>query len=90
MYAIFDELHQSFVPGRDPMLTDVAIDTVSGWVAAMVWVRFARAVPRASVAGAAGARSPSAGRRPVAHEVVAPAVHAAPASTRSAAHPATR
>ena len=42
LYAIFDEVHQSFVPGRDPMLTDVAIDTVSGWVAASVWGRFAR------------------------------------------------
>ena len=42
MYAIFDELHQSFVPGRDPMLTDVMIDTVSGWIAAMAWGRFAR------------------------------------------------
>ncbi len=42
LYAIFDELHQAFVPGRDPMLTDVGIDTVSGWIAAIGWGRVAR------------------------------------------------
>lgn len=74
MYAIFDELHQSFVPGRDPMLTDVAIDTISGWIAAMAWGRFARpflAKRRWRT------RRPFAERRPAhaaRHEVAAPAV----------------
>jgi len=28
LYAISDEVHQSFVPGRGPMVTDVLIDTI--------------------------------------------------------------
>ena len=29
-YAVMDEFHQSFVPGRVPMLTDVLLDTTGG------------------------------------------------------------
>lgn len=43
LYAIFDEIHQSFVPGRGPMLTDVAIDTISGLAGAFAWSRLGRA-----------------------------------------------
>jgi VanZ family protein len=28
LYALSDEYHQSFVPGRTPMLTDIGIDTL--------------------------------------------------------------
>jgi len=30
LYAIGDEIHQSFVPGRTPLVTDVAIDSLGG------------------------------------------------------------
>jgi VanZ family protein len=76
MYAIFDELHQSFVPGRDPLLSDVAIDTISGWIAAMVWVRFARpflAVRRWRRRRPFAERAAAAPSR---NEVVAPVIHA--------------
>lgn len=43
LYAIVDEVHQSFVPGRGPMLTDVAIDAVSGLAGAVAWSRIGRA-----------------------------------------------
>jgi VanZ family protein len=33
LYAVTDEYHQSFVPGRVAAAHDVAIDTVGGWVA---------------------------------------------------------
>jgi len=29
-YAVSDEMHQAFVPGREPALSDVAIDAVGG------------------------------------------------------------
>ncbi len=32
MYALFDELHQVFVPGRDASVKDVAIDTLGAVV----------------------------------------------------------
>ncbi len=32
LYAIGDEIHQSFVPGRTPLVTDVAIDSFGGLV----------------------------------------------------------
>jgi VanZ family protein len=35
LFAISDEFHQSFVPGRNPALTDVMIDMVGGSLA--VW-----------------------------------------------------
>jgi VanZ family protein len=44
IYAIVDELHQSFVPGRTPMLMDVMIDSTSGLVGALVWSRFGRRI----------------------------------------------
>ncbi|MEO8509650.1 MAG: VanZ family protein [Chloroflexota bacterium] len=42
LYAIVDELHQSFVPGRTPMLMDVVIDSVSGLAGAIAWSRLGR------------------------------------------------
>ena len=69
----------------------MAIDTVSGWIAAMVWVRFAR--PFLAVRSLAS-RRPFAERlaaAPSRDEVVAPAVHASAGEHASAAHPtATR
>ena len=35
-YASFDEFHQSFVPGRTPLVTDVLIDTTGGIAAQIV------------------------------------------------------
>ena len=37
LYASSDEIHQAFVPGRGPMLTDVLIDT-SGVVTGIILV----------------------------------------------------
>ena len=37
IYASSDEIHQAFVPGRGPMLTDVLIDT-SGVVTGIILV----------------------------------------------------
>ena len=53
-YALTDELHQSFVPGRHPSPFDVAIDAAGVGVAVALWAghaRWARArrVPAASV-----------------------------------------
>ena len=42
LYAISDEFHQSFVPGRGPMVSDVFIDTfgvVFGFVVSMVFIK---------------------------------------------------
>lgn len=36
VYAGFDELHQVFVPGRGPMLSDVAIDSLGAFIAVVV------------------------------------------------------
>ena len=36
LYAITDELHQSFVPGRDPSLRDVAIDVAGALMAVAI------------------------------------------------------
>ena len=38
LYAIADELHQSFVPGRSPLVTDVAIDSVGGLLGIYIYV----------------------------------------------------
>lgn len=35
-YAALDEFHQSFVPGRTPLITDVLLDTTGGTVAQIV------------------------------------------------------
>jgi VanZ family protein len=37
-YAIFDEMHQSFVPGRSASLVDVALDTAAAGGAVAVWL----------------------------------------------------
>jgi VanZ family protein len=39
-YAISDEVHQSFVAGRSPLLTDVLIDLVGVAVGLLIWQRF--------------------------------------------------
>ncbi len=42
LYAISDEIHQSFVPGRSPRVTDVGIDTLGsllGLLPTMLWIR---------------------------------------------------
>lgn len=31
LYGISDEIHQSFVPGREPGIIDVVIDSFAGW-----------------------------------------------------------
>lgn len=60
LYAIVDEVHQSFVPGRGPMLTDVAIDTISGLAGAVAWSRLGRSflAQRTREAWHAGRRPP--------------------------------
>ncbi len=40
LYAAFDELHQAFVPGRGPMLSDVAIDSLGAFLAVVVLYHF--------------------------------------------------
>lgn len=35
-YAAFDEFHQSFVPGRTPLITDVMIDTIGVTVGGLI------------------------------------------------------
>lgn len=37
LYAISDEIHQVFVPGRGPQVTDVLIDTVAGAVGILIY-----------------------------------------------------
>jgi VanZ family protein len=32
LYAISDEVHQAFIPGRSPSLLDVGIDSVGGFM----------------------------------------------------------
>jgi VanZ family protein len=34
LYGISDEIHQWFVPNREPRIIDVAIDTFAGWMVA--------------------------------------------------------
>ena len=43
LYAVSDELHQGFVPGRSPMVMDVCIDSLGvlvgiGVLVAMLWI----------------------------------------------------
>ncbi|HEV2775349.1 MAG TPA: VanZ family protein [Solirubrobacteraceae bacterium] len=42
VYAASDELHQSFVEGRDGALTDVGIDCLGVGLAALAWLLTAR------------------------------------------------
>lgn len=37
VYAMSDEFHQSFVPGRNSRWTDVGIDTIGGMAAMVLW-----------------------------------------------------
>ena len=47
LYAVTDEFHQSFTPGRTPSPTDVGIDTLGAAVGAgvCVWIRSAKERP---------------------------------------------
>ena len=38
LYAIGDEIHQSFVPGRSPLVTDVAIDSIGGVLGLFIYL----------------------------------------------------
>lgn len=42
LYAVSDEYHQSFVPGRGPSAVDVLVDSVGISLAAYVYVRHSR------------------------------------------------
>ena len=42
LYAVTDELHQSFVPGRQAALLDVAIDAAGVLFGVLLWRRLAR------------------------------------------------
>ena len=37
VYGGFDELHQSFIPGRDANVYDLAADTIGGLIAGMIF-----------------------------------------------------
>lgn len=43
LYAASDEIHQGFVPTRDPRLTDVMIDGVGALAGLGIWARAAQA-----------------------------------------------
>ena len=43
LYAVSDEVHQSFVPGRQGSALDVAIDVVGVALGVVLWQRVARA-----------------------------------------------
>ena len=38
--AVGDEIHQAFVPGRTPLVTDVAIDALGGLVGILAYVTY--------------------------------------------------
>ncbi len=41
LYGITDEFHQSFTPGREPRIRDVAFDTIGASLAMLlIWKRF--------------------------------------------------
>jgi VanZ family protein len=42
LYAITDEIHQWFVPGRDPSVRDVGIDAISAVLGGAAWPLVAR------------------------------------------------
>ena len=42
LYAVTDEVHQTFVEGRVGAPLDVAIDTIGALVGVLVWIRLAR------------------------------------------------
>ena len=39
VYGIFDEFHQSFVPGRCASLTDITLNTFGAILGAIIYVR---------------------------------------------------
>jgi VanZ family protein len=55
LYAISDEVHQSFVDGRHGTPVDVAIDTVGMGLAALAWIVASRRRPRLTTPRAASA-----------------------------------
>ena len=51
IFAVFDELHQAFVPGRDPSAVDLAFDAMGSLLGATVFLNLAlwrRSLARAS------------------------------------------
>lgn len=38
-YGIFDEFHQSFIPGRDSSVVDVVFDVLGGLTVSLAWLR---------------------------------------------------
>lgn len=42
LYAITDEFHQTFTPGRNASITDVGIDAVGATLGVLVWVAIRR------------------------------------------------
>ncbi len=38
LYALTDEFHQSFTPGRTPSMADVGIDTLGASIGAGTWI----------------------------------------------------
>ena len=50
-YGISDELHQSFVPGRDASVGDIAADTVGALITAVGWFMTSRAGTEAKSGG---------------------------------------
>jgi VanZ family protein len=48
LYAASDEFHQSFIPGRTPLVSDVFIDTTGGAIGLfLLWLIRFRLLPRA-------------------------------------------
>lgn len=41
-YGVSDEIHQSFVPGRDASVFDVVVDTIGAVLVVVAWLVFAR------------------------------------------------
>lgn len=39
-YGISDEYHQSFIPGRDPSIGDIAADTAGSFLFILGWLRY--------------------------------------------------
>ncbi len=47
LYAVTDELHQRFVPGRGPQLTDVLLDACGATLGALIMLLILRVLPKA-------------------------------------------
>lgn len=47
LYALSDEFHQSFIPGRTPMLRDVGFDTI-GMIASLATLRYGKKYAKGS------------------------------------------